>query len=67
MKEKRNSTKSATRFVVINIAIAVLVTVILFTCVTLWLKGYTLHGQEVTIPQITGLSQEEAEMVLACD
>ena len=65
MKEKRNSTKSATRFVVINIAIAVLVTVILFTCVTLWLKGYTLHGQEVTIPQITGLSQEEAEMVLA--
>lgn len=64
MKEKQQSIKSATRFVVINIAIAVVVVVVLLTCVTLWLKGYTLHGKEVTIPQITGMTQEEAEVVL---
>lgn len=64
MKEKQQNPKSATRFVAINLAIAVGVAVLLLTGVILWLKGYTLHGKEVTIPQITGMTQEEAEMVL---
>lgn len=64
MKEKQQNTKSATRFVAINLAIAIGVAVLLLAGVIAWLKGYTLHGKEVTIPQITGMSQEEAEMVL---
>ena len=64
MKDKQQAPKSATKFVVMNILIAVAVAVILFVFVIIWLNRYTLHGKEVTIPQITGMSQEEAEIVL---
>ena len=64
MKVNPQPSKSATKFVAINIAIAVVVAIVLFVCVTLWLKGYTLHGKEVTIPAVTGMTQQEAEMVL---
>ena len=64
MKEKQQTPKSATRFVVINLLIAVVVAVVLFCIAQVWMKGYTLHGKEVTIPEVTGMSQEEAEIVL---
>ncbi len=64
MKEKQQKPKSVTRFVAINLAAAVVVAILILSGVILWLKGYTLHGKEITVPQITGLSQQEAEMVL---
>lgn len=64
MKEKQQFFRSVTGFVTLNVAIAVVVAIVLFVIVTLWLKGYTLHGKEVTIPSVTGMSQEEAELVL---
>lgn len=64
MKQKPQSPKSATRFVVFNLLAAAVVAIALFTCVILWLKGYTLHGKEITIPSVTGMTQEEAEQVL---
>lgn len=64
MKDKQQTPKSATRFVVINLLIAVIVAVVLFSIVLFWLKSYTLHGKEVSIPPVIGLTQEEAEVVL---
>ncbi len=64
MKDKLQSSKSATKFVVTNIVIAVVIAVVLFVIVVLWLNKYTLHGKEITIPQVTGMTQEEAEIVL---
>lgn len=64
MKEQQQSSKSATKFVVTNILIAAGVAVVLFVSVVIWLRHYTLHGKEVTIPQVTGMTQEEAEIVL---
>ncbi len=64
MKDKLQSSKSATKFVVTNIVIAVVIAVVLFVIVVLWLNRYTLHGKEITIPQVTGMTQEEAEIVL---
>ncbi len=64
MKDKRQFLQSVTGFVTLNIAIAVVVAIVLFVLVTLWLKGYTLHGKEVTIPAVTGMSQQEAEIIL---
>ena len=65
MKLKQQIQKPATRFVAINLVIAVVVAIVLFVAVTLWLKGYTLHGKEVAIPTVTGMTQEEAEIVLS--
>lgn len=64
MKEQQQPSKSATKFVVTNILIAAGVAVVLFVSVVIWLRRYTLHGKEVTIPQVTGMTQEEAEIVL---
>ena len=64
MKEKQQFFQSVTGFVTINLVIAVAVVIVLFVCATLWLKGYTLHGKEVVIPSVTGMSQDEAEIVL---
>lgn len=64
MADKQQPSKSATKFVVINVLIAALVAIVLFVFVIIWLKRYTMHGNEVTIPQVTGMSQEEAEIVL---
>lgn len=64
MKDKQHFLKSVTGFVTINLALAVVVAIVLFTIAIGWLKGYTLHGNEVTIPSVIGMSQEEAEIVL---
>ena len=64
MKQKQQNPKSATRFVVITLLAAAVVAILLFMLVTLWLKSYTLHGKEVSIPAVIGLSQEEAELIL---
>lgn len=64
MKDKQHFFKSVTGFVTINLAAVIVVTIILLMLVIGWLKGYTMHGKEVTIPSVTGLSREEAEVVL---
>ena len=64
MKEKRHFFQSVTGFVTTNILIAIVAAIVILVCVTMWLRGYTLHGKEVTIPSVIGMSQEEADIVL---
>ncbi len=64
MKEKRQFFQSVTGFVTTNILIAIIAAIVILVCVTMWLRGYTLHGKEVTIPSVIGMSQEEADIVL---
>lgn len=64
MKEKQNFLKKPTGFVLLNIGLVVFVTLVLLLLGVSWLKRYTLHGNEVSIPRVTGMTQEEAELVL---
>lgn len=64
MKDKQHFAQSVTGFVTINFAIAIVVAIVLFMLVAGWLRGYTMHGKEVTIPSVTGMTQQEAEIVL---
>ena len=52
------------KIVTTNILIAIVAAIVILVCVTMWLRGYTLHGKEVTIPSVIGMSQEEADIVL---
>lgn len=52
-------------FILLNVGIAVVVGIVLIFVVFGWLKHYTQHGVEVTIPNITGLQKMEAEQCLA--
>ena len=64
MKDKPQKPTSATRFVAINVLAAIVVAIALLMIVIGWLKGYTKHGNEVVIPAVTGMTQQEAEIVL---
>ncbi len=48
-----------------NVLIAVAVIIVIVISITIWMRSYTHHGEEVEIPQITGLYIEEAEALLA--
>lgn len=64
MKEKQNFFKTTTGFVVLNVCLAIVVALVLLIIGVRWMKHYTLHGNEVTIPRITGMTEEEAQIVL---
>lgn len=64
MKEQQNFFKTTTGFVVLNVCLAIVVTLVLLIIGVRWMKHYTLHGNEVTIPRITGMTEEEAQIVL---
>ncbi len=51
-------------FILKNILIALLVLIIGVVIVFIGLRNYTQHGVEVTIPDITGLYMEEAQIIL---
>ena len=51
-------------FILINISIALIIIAILLVALKLWLNKYTEHGIEVEVPQITGLTVEEAQILL---
>lgn len=61
-KSKRDL--SAGKFVGINIILAIVLGIILLLGFIFWLKGYTLHGKEVTVPEVLGLQAEEATIIL---
>lgn len=52
-------------FILLNAGIAVVAGVILLFIVFGWLKHYTQHGVEVTVPNVTGMQYVEAEQCLA--
>ncbi|MBR1922583.1 MAG: PASTA domain-containing protein [Paludibacteraceae bacterium] len=52
------------KVVLINLCIAVGVGIALLIGLRLWLKQYTEHGVEVEVPQVTGLTYEEASILL---
>ena len=64
MKEKQNFLKTTTGFVVLNICLAIVLAIVLLVMCTGWLKRYTLHGKEVSIPSVVGMTEQEAQMVL---
>ncbi|MCQ2323398.1 MAG: PASTA domain-containing protein [Paludibacteraceae bacterium] len=52
-------------WIVKNLIVALVVVVIGIITVTLWLRSYTEHGVEVLVPQVIGLSQDEAAALIA--
>lgn len=55
---------STGKFILINLCIALAIAVLLLIALKMWLTRYTEHGIEVEVPQITGLTVEEAQILL---
>lgn len=48
-----------------NVLIAIAIIIVIVISIIIWMRNYTHHGEEVEIPQITGLYVQEAEALLA--
>lgn len=57
-----NFIKSKTFF--INLVLAVLFLLIFLWGVLFWLDSYTKHGESITVPELVGLSKEQADQIL---
>lgn len=56
--------KSNFFFVLLMFAIALVVGIVLYFSAFVWLGKYTQHGQEIVVPNIIGMTEEEAYTVL---
>lgn len=48
----------------INIGLAILFLFIFLWGILFWLDSYTMHGESITVPELVGLSKEQAEQIL---
>ncbi len=63
-KENRNI-KRGILIVLANLLAMVIVAAILIIVTFRWMKSYTLHGQYITVPDVTGMYEEEARQALS--
>ncbi len=47
-----------------NLLIAAIIAIILFIGAFIWLKVYTHHGKTITVPDLTGLTEEEIQIII---
>ena len=52
---------------IINIAAMITLVAILIAGLVIYLRNYTQHGTEITVPNITNMHIAEAEILLAAD
>ena len=51
--------------VILHIAVMIVLAVVLVLVTFRWIKSYTLHGQYIAVPDVSGMYEEEAGQVLA--
>lgn len=65
MEFKKNFQTFLKNFYVRNLLWAIGIVCFLLLAVTLWLNFYTRHGESVTVPDLRGMSVEEASLILS--
>lgn len=64
MAKEKDNKKRGILFILINILAMVIVALLLVLVTFKWMKSYTLHGQYITVPDVTGMYEEEARQTL---
>ena len=57
--------KHSIGWLLLNILIMVAVSIILIVITFRWMQSYTRHGQYITVPDVSGMYEEEAGQALA--
>lgn len=65
MAEQKVNKKRGILFILINILAMVILAVVLVILTFRWMESYTRHGQYITVPDVSGMYEEEAGKVLA--
>lgn len=62
---KEKDKKHSIGWLLLNILIMVAVSIILIVITFRWMQSYTRHGQYITVPDVSGMYEEEAGQALA--
>ena len=65
MAKKNSFFQTKVGKIVLNLLIVLAIVLVVFIALIFWLRHYTEHGIEITVPDITGLYTEEAAITLA--
>ena len=65
MAKENKNIKRGILIVLANLLAMVIVAIILVIVTFRWMKSYTLHGQYITVPDVTGMYEEEARQTLS--
>ncbi len=65
MKSFASSPRPWWKVVLLNLLIAIVLVVVLLVVLRRWLNSYTEHGIETEVPQVTGLTLAEADILLS--
>ena len=64
MTKGNKNIKRGILIVLANLLAMVIVAIILIIVTFRWMESYTLHGQYITVPDVTGMFEEEARQAL---
>ena len=67
MAKKNSFFQTKVGKITLNLLIATIVVLVSFIALLIWLRHYTKHGIEISVPDITGLYLEEAQITLAAE
>ena len=65
MAKGKNGKISGLVIILLNVLAIVVIGTILVLVTFKWIKSYTLHGQYITVPDVSGMYEEEAKQALA--
>lgn len=65
MAKIEKSTKHSILKILLHLLIMLVIVVILLFCVMSWINRYTRHGQYISVPDLSGMYEEEAGQALA--
>lgn len=65
MEKKKNKKGRVALIVILNLAAMTVIAILLVLGTFRWIKSYTLHGQYISVPDVTGMYEEEAGRTLA--
>ncbi len=65
MAKIEKSTKHSILKILLHLLIMLVIVVILLFCVMSWINRYTRHGQYISVPDVSGMFEEEAGQALA--
>ena len=65
MAKGKNGKISGLVIILLNVLAIVVIGTILVLVTFKWIKSYTLHGQYITVPDVSGMHEEEAKQALA--
>lgn len=65
MAKENKNIKRGILIVLANLLAMLIVAIILVIVTFRWMKSYTLHGQYITVPDVTGMYEEEARQTLS--